>query len=74
MMPAVVESSRHDESPTQPPSGEGSFSRVVLVRRYGGLRTTGRTRLDEHKGEGKALAALMALEASKQRRGYRPIA
>jgi predicted DNA-binding WGR domain protein len=50
------------------------FGRVVLVRRWGRLGTAGRTRLDEHKGEEEALAALMAMETSKQRRGYRPIA
>ena len=49
------------------------FGRIVLVRRWGRLGTAGRTRLDEHKGEGEALAALVALEASKQRRGYQPI-
>ena len=54
--------------------GRDLFGRVVLVRRWGRLGTAGRTRLDEHEGEGEALAALMALEASKQRRGYQPIA
>jgi predicted DNA-binding WGR domain protein len=49
------------------------FGRVVLVRRWGRLGTAGRTRLDEHKGEGEALAALVAMQAAKQRRGYRPI-
>jgi hypothetical protein len=28
-------------------------------------------RLDEHPDEGRALAALMAIEARKKRRGYR---
>jgi predicted DNA-binding WGR domain protein len=47
------------------------FGRVVLVRRWGRLGTAGRTRLDEHKGEVEALAALASLQASKRRRGYR---
>jgi predicted DNA-binding WGR domain protein len=47
------------------------FGRVVLVRRWGRLGTAGRTRLDEHKGEGEALAALVAMQKAKQRRGYR---
>jgi predicted DNA-binding WGR domain protein len=48
------------------------FGRVVLVRRWGRLGTAGRTRLDEHKGEGEALAALASMQRAKQRRGYRP--
>ncbi|MBQ0820712.1 WGR domain-containing protein [Microvirga sp. HBU67558] len=47
------------------------FGRVVLVRRWGRLGTAGRTRLDEYKGEGEALAALKALHGAKMRRGYR---
>ena len=47
------------------------FGRVVLVRRWGRLGTAGRTRLDEHRGEGEALAALASLQARKKRRGYR---
>jgi predicted DNA-binding WGR domain protein len=50
------------------------FGRVVLVRQWGRLGTAGRTRLDEHEGEGEALSALVALKASKERRGYQPIA
>jgi predicted DNA-binding WGR domain protein len=46
------------------------FGRVVLVRRWGRLGTAGRTRLDEHKGEGEALAALASMQRAKQRRGY----
>ena len=46
------------------------FGRVVLVRRWGRLCTAGRTRLDEHKGEGEALAALASLQARKKKRGY----
>ena len=47
------------------------FGRVVLVRRWGRIGTAGRTRLDEHPDEGRALAALLAIEARKKRRGYR---
>ena len=43
------------------------FGRVVLVRRWGRLGTFGKVRLDE----GRALQALMAIEARKKRRGYR---
>ena len=50
------------------------FGRIVLVRRWGRLGTAGKTRLDEHTGEGDALAALRALERAKRRRGYQPIA
>ena len=38
------------------------FGRTVLVRRWGRLGTAGRTRLDEHKGEGEALATLAAMQ------------
>ncbi|MFC4170478.1 WGR domain-containing protein [Microvirga sp. GCM10011540] len=38
------------------------LGRVVLVRRWGRIGTTGKTRLDEHRGEGEALAALQALQ------------
>jgi predicted DNA-binding WGR domain protein len=47
------------------------FGRVVLVRRWGRIGTAGRTRLDEHPNEGRALAALAAIERQKRRRGYR---
>ena len=47
------------------------FGRVVLVRRWGRIGTTGRTRADEYLDEGRALAALAAIEARKRRRGYR---
>jgi predicted DNA-binding WGR domain protein len=46
------------------------LGRVVLVRRWGRLGTFGKVRLDEHPDEGRALAALMAIEARKKRRGY----
>jgi predicted DNA-binding WGR domain protein len=46
--------------------------RVVLVRRWGRIGSTGKTRLDEHAGEGEALAALEALQIAKTRKGYQP--
>jgi predicted DNA-binding WGR domain protein len=45
--------------------------RVVLVRRWGRLGTFGKVRLAEHPDEGRALAARMAIQARKKRRGYR---
>ena len=47
------------------------FGRVVLVRRWGRLGTFGKVRLDEHPDEGRALQALMTIEARKKRHGYR---
>ena len=47
------------------------FGRVVVVRRWGRIGTAGHTRMDEHPDEGRAVAALLKLEASKRRRGYR---
>jgi len=47
------------------------FGRVVLMRQWGRLGTAGRTRLEEHRAESEALAALNRLQASKRRRGYR---
>ena len=49
------------------------LGRVVLVRRWGRIGTAGKIRLDEHAGEGEALAALTALKTAKQRKGYRAI-
>jgi predicted DNA-binding WGR domain protein len=46
------------------------FGRVVVVRQWGRIGTAGRTRLDEHPDEGRAVAAMTKLEASKRRRGY----
>ncbi len=46
------------------------FGRVVPVRRWGRIGTAGKTRLDEHKGEGEAWAALQKLQAAKERKGY----
>jgi predicted DNA-binding WGR domain protein len=46
------------------------FGRHVLVRRWGRIGTAGKTRLDEHRGEGEAWAALQALHAAKTRKGY----
>ena len=48
------------------------LGRVVLVRRWGRIGSAGKTRLDEHTGEGEALAALQALQAAKRRKGYQP--
>jgi predicted DNA-binding WGR domain protein len=50
------------------------FERVVLVRRWGRIGTAGKTRLDEHKGEGEAVAALQALQSAKRRKGYQGVA
>ena len=47
------------------------FGCVVLVRRWGGIGTAGRIRLDERPDQGRALAALLAIEARKMRRGCR---
>jgi predicted DNA-binding WGR domain protein len=46
------------------------LGRVVLVRRWGRIGSAGKVRLDEHKGEGEALAALQVLQAAKRRKGY----
>ena len=46
------------------------FDRHVLVRRWGRIGTTGKIRLDEHRGEGEAMAALQALYTAKRRKGY----
>jgi predicted DNA-binding WGR domain protein len=45
------------------------FGRVVIVRRWGRIGTFGKVRLDEHPDEGRALAALVAIEAKKKRCG-----
>jgi predicted DNA-binding WGR domain protein len=47
------------------------FGCVVVVRRWGRIGTAGRTRMDEHPNEGRALAALAAIERQKRGRGYR---
>lgn len=46
------------------------FGRHVLVRRWGRIGTAGKIRLDEHRGEGEAMAALQALYTAKRRKGY----
>ena len=46
------------------------FGHVVLVRRWGRIGTAGKIRLDEHKGEGEAWAALQKLQTAKRRKGY----
>ncbi len=48
------------------------LGRVVLVRRWGRIGSAGKTRLDEHVGEGEAMAALQALQSVKRRKGYQP--
>ena len=45
---------------------------VVLVRRWGRIGTAGKTRLDQHAGEGEALAAIRRLQTAKRRKGFRP--
>jgi predicted DNA-binding WGR domain protein len=46
------------------------FGQVVLVRRWGPINGASRMRLDDYRREGEAMAALIALEAAKRRRGY----
>ena len=48
------------------------LGRVVLVRRWGRMGSAGKTRLDEHVGEGEAMAAFQALQSAKRRKGYQP--
>jgi predicted DNA-binding WGR domain protein len=50
------------------------FGRHVLVRRWGRISTAGKTRLDGHKGEGEAWAALQKLQTAKRRKGYHAVA
>ena len=50
------------------------FGRHVLVRRWGQIGTAGKTRLDEHIGEGEARAALQTLQTAKRRKGYQAVA
>jgi predicted DNA-binding WGR domain protein len=49
------------------------FGYVILVRRWGRLGSAGKTRLDEHRGESEAMAALQALQSAKRKKGYQPI-
>jgi len=49
------------------------FGNVVLVRCWGRIGTAGRARMDEHPDEGRAVAAMARLEASKRGRGYKVI-
>ena len=46
------------------------FGQHVLVRRWGRIGTVGKIRLDEHTGEGEAIASLQRLQAAKRRKGY----
>src|SRR5215218_3061496 len=48
------------------------LGRVVLDRRRGRIGTAGTAQLDEHVGEGEALADLQALQEAKRRKGYQP--
>jgi predicted DNA-binding WGR domain protein len=47
------------------------FGKVVLVRRWGRIGTSGKVRLDEFCTEGEARAAMHRLELRKVSRGYR---
>ena len=47
------------------------FGHTLLVRRWGRIGTSGRTRLELHPDAGAALNALTQLARSKRRRGYR---
>ena len=49
------------------------FGRVILVRQWGRIGTAGKIRLDEHRGEGEAIAALQKLQEAKRRKGYEPL-
>ena len=53
--------------------GRDLFGRHVLVRRWGRIGTAGKIRLDEHTGEGEAMAALQALHTAKKRKGYQAL-
>ena len=50
------------------------FGCHVLVRRWGRIGTAGKIRLDEHTGEGEAIAALQRLQKAKRRKGYQAVA
>jgi len=45
------------------------FRRVVLGKRWGRIAAAGRTRRDKYSDEGRALAAVGAIESQKRRRG-----
>jgi predicted DNA-binding WGR domain protein len=49
------------------------FGHHVLVRHWGRIGSAGKIRLDEHTGEGEAMAALQRLQTVKRRKGYQPI-
>lgn len=46
------------------------FGGATLVREWGRIGLRGRMKLENHADEGRAITALMALAAVKQRRGY----
>lgn len=48
------------------------FGGASLIREWGRIGSGGRIRIDHHPDEGRAVTALMALAAKKQRRGYVP--
>jgi predicted DNA-binding WGR domain protein len=50
------------------------FGQVVLSRWWGRLGTHGRNRQEDYPGEGEALAALVAIERAKRRKGYKDVA
>jgi len=49
------------------------FGRVVLVRTWGRISTTGRELVEEFAGEIEAGQALEAVAQAKRRRGYRDL-
>lgn len=46
------------------------FGGASLIREWGRMGSGGQVRIDHHADEGRAVTALMALAAQKQRRGY----
>ena len=47
------------------------FGGACLVREWGRIGFRGQMMIEQHDDEGKAVTALMKLEAIKKRRGYR---
>ena len=47
------------------------FGGASLVREWGRIGYRGQTLVERHEDEGRAVNALMALSATKRRRGYR---
>jgi len=46
------------------------FGEWAVVRNWGRIGTTGRTRLDIHEGPGEAIDAISEIKSSKVKRGY----